>query len=140
MIKLLPRFLINNQKLIQNLLKSILFKDALDCGISVNEFYDMTIKELTEYRDSFLRRREIKRKDSADMVYRLAILITNGTACILSEKSKPIEFLDMFGDIFEKESKINEENKKKSSKWKFTNKRMREFAERVNKQMNGGEG
>ena len=111
----------------------------MDCGISVNEFYYMTINELTEYRDSFLRRREIKRKDSADMVYRLAILITNGTACILSEKSKPIEFLDMFGDIFEKESKINEENKKKAQ-MEINKQRMREFAERVNKQMNGGEG
>ena len=45
----------------------------------------------------------------------------------------------MFGDIFEKESKINEENKKKAQ-MEIHKQRMREFAERVNKQMNGGEG
>lgn len=98
----------------------------------------MTIKELTDYRDSFLRKREIKRKDSADMIYRLAILITNGTACILSEKNKPIEFLDIFSDIFKEESKINEENKIKAQ-MEIHKQRMREFAERVSKQMNGGE-
>ncbi len=76
----------------------------------------MTIKELTEYRDSFLRKREIKRKDSADMVYRLATLITNGTACVLSNENKPIEFLEIFGDLFEKESKINEENSRKGKR------------------------
>lgn len=120
-------------------IEKYLFKDALDCGITVNEFYDMTIKELTEYRDSFMRRREIKRKDSADMIYRLSTLITNGTACILSEKNKPIEFLDIFSDIFPEESKINEENKIKVQ-MEIHKQRMREFAERVNKQMNGGEG
>lgn len=99
----------------------------------------MTIKELTEYRDSFLRRREVKRKDSANMIYRLATLITNGTACILSDKNKPIEFLDIFADIFQEESKINEENKIKAQ-MEIHKQRMREFAERVNKQMNGGEG
>ena len=96
----------------------------------------MTIKELTEYRDSFLRRREVKRKDSADMIYRLSTLITNGTACILSDKNKPIEFLDIFSDIFEEESKINEENKIKAQ-MEIHKQRMREFAERVNKQMIG---
>lgn len=98
----------------------------------------MTIKELTEYRDSFLRRREIKRKDSADMVYRLATLITNGTACVLSSENKPIEFLEIFGDLFEKESKINEENKQKVQ-MEIHKQHMKEFAERVNRQMNGGE-
>ena len=96
----------------------------------------MTIKELTEYRDSFLRRREVKRKDSADMIYRLSTLITNGTACILSDKNKPIE---IFSDIFQEESKINEENKIKAQ-MEIHKQRMREFAERVNKQMIGGEG
>lgn len=111
----------------------------MDCGVSVNEFYDMTIKELTEYRDSFLRKREIRRKDSADMIYRLATLITNGTACILSSDNKPIEFLDIFGDIFEEESKINEENKIKTQ-IEIHKQRMKEFAERINRQMSGGEG
>lgn len=120
-------------------IEKYLFKDALDCGITVNEFYDMTIKELTDYRDSFLRKREIKRKDSADMIYRLSTLITNGTACILSDKNKPIEFLDIFSDIFQEESKINEENKIKAQ-MEIHKQRMREFAERVNKQMIGGEG
>lgn len=98
----------------------------------------MTIKELTDYRDSFLRKREIKRKDEADMIYRLATLITNGTSCILSSDNKPIEFLEIFGDIFQKESKINEENKRKVQ-IEIHKQRMREFAERVNRKMTGGE-
>lgn len=98
----------------------------------------MTIKEITDYRDSFLRKREIKRKDSADMIYRLATLITNGTACILNKNNKPIEFLEIFGDIFEEESKINEENKAKIQ-MEINKQHMKEFAERINKQMTGGE-
>lgn len=98
----------------------------------------MTIKEITDYRDSFLRKREIKRKDSADMIYRLATLITNGTACILSKDNKPIEFLEIFGDIFEEESKINEENKAKIQ-MEINKQHMKEFAESINKQMTGGE-
>lgn len=120
-------------------IEKYLLKDALDCGVSINEFYDMTIKELTDYRDSFLRKREIKRKDSADMIYRLATLITNGTSCILSSDNKPIEFLEIFGDIFEEESKINEEIKIKNQ-MEIHKQRMKEFAERVNRQMDGGEG
>lgn len=115
-----------------------MLKDALDCGVSINEFYDMTISELTDYRDSFLRKREIKRKDSADIVYRLATLISNGTACVLNGENKPIEFLDIFGDIFEKESKIHEENRIKAQ-MEVNKQRMKEFAERVKKQMSGGD-
>lgn len=110
----------------------------MDCGISINEFYDMTIKEITDYRDSFLRKREIKRKDYADMIYRLSTLITNGTACILSKDNKPIEFLEIFGDIFEEESKINEKNKI-NIQMEINKQYMREFAERINKEMEGGE-
>ena len=50
-----------------------------------------------------------------------------------------IKFLDIFSDIFQEESKINEENKIKAQ-MEIHKQRMREFAERVNKQMIGGEG
>jgi uncharacterized protein (UPF0254 family) len=91
----------------------------------------MTIKEITKVRDSFLRKREIRRKDTADMVYRLSTLITNGTACIISKDNKPIQFLEIFADIFEEESKDNEENKIKAQ-MEINKQHMKEFAQRIN--------
>ncbi len=91
----------------------------------------MTIEEITKVRDSFLRKREIRRKDTADMVYRLSTLITNGTACIISKDNQPIQFLDMFADLFEEESKVNEENKIKAQ-MEINKQHMKEFAQRVN--------
>jgi len=98
----------------------------------------MTIAEITSIRDSFLRRREIKRKDTADMVYRLSTLITNGTACIMSKENQPIQFLEIFADIFEEENKANEENKIKAQ-LEINKQYMKEFATRVNSQKTGGE-
>jgi len=112
-------------------IEKYLIDDALDCGINVSDFYDMTIKEITKVRDSFLRKREIRRKDTADMVYRLSTLITNGTACIISKDNQPIQFLDMFADLFEEESKVNEENKIKAQ-MEINKQHMKEFAQRVN--------
>ena len=91
----------------------------------------MTIKEITKVRDSFLRKREIRRKDTADMAYRLSTLITNGTACIISKDNKPIQFLEIFADIFEEESKTNEENKIKAQ-MEINKQHMKEFAQQVN--------
>jgi hypothetical protein len=91
----------------------------------------MTIKEITNIRDSFLRKREIRRKDTADMVYRLSTLITNGTACIISKDNQPIQFLEIFADIFEEESKADEENKVKAQ-MEINKQHMKEFAQRVN--------
>ncbi|MDM8312831.1 MAG: hypothetical protein SO128_00280 [Clostridium cadaveris] len=96
----------------------------------------MTINEVTKVRDSFFRRREIKRKDTADMVYRLSTLITNGTACIISKDNKPIQFLDIFADLFREENKINEE-KKIEAQMEINKQHMREFAQRINSQMGG---
>lgn len=112
-------------------IEEYLLDDALDCGIIVSDFYDMTIKEITKVRDSFLRKREIRRKDAADMVYRLSTLITNGTACIMSKDNQPIQFLEIFGDIFEEENKVNEENKIKAQ-MEINKQHMKEFAQRVN--------
>lgn len=121
-------------------IEEYLLHDALDCGISVSGFYDMTITEITAVRDSFLRKREIRRKDTADMVYRLSTLITNGTACVLNGDNKPIQFLDMFADLFEEESKVNEENKIKAQ-MEINKQHMKEFAQRVNRErlQTGGE-
>jgi hypothetical protein len=91
----------------------------------------MTIKEITNIRDSFLRKREIRRKDTADMVYRLSTLITNGIACIISKDNQPIQFLEIFADIFEEESKADEENKVKAQ-MEINKQHMKEFAQRVN--------
>lgn len=100
----------------------------------------MTISEVTKARDSFLRKREIKRKDTADMVYRLATLITNGTACIMSKGNEPIQFLDIFADLFEEENKKNQENKLKAQ-MEVNKQHLKEYAERINKNrgQNGGE-
>lgn len=121
-------------------IEKYLLDDALDCGISVSGFYDMTIKEITKVRDSFLRKREIRRKDTADMVYRLSTLITNGTACIISKDNQPIQFLEIFADIFDEENKANEENKIKAQ-MEINKQHMKEFAQRVNslKTQIGGE-
>lgn len=121
-------------------IEKYLLDDALDCGISISDFYDMTIKEITKVRDSFLRKREIRRKDTADMVYRLSTLITNGTACIISKDNQPIQFLEMFADIFAEENKANEENKIKAQ-MEINKQHMKEFAQRVNRErlQTGGE-
>ncbi len=67
------------------------------------------------------------------MIYRLSVLITNGTACIMSKDNKPIEFLDMFADLFEEESKFNEENKI-NVQMEINKQHMKEFAQRVNRE------
>lgn len=100
----------------------------------------MTISEITNCRDSFLRRREIKRKDTADMAYRLSLLITNGIACLVSKDNTPIQFLELFSDLFKEESEINEENKI-NVQMEINKQHMKEFAQRVNRErlQTGGE-
>lgn len=86
--------------------------DALDCSISISEFYNLTISEVELLRDSYIRRYNLKRKNVADMLFRLSQLITNGTSVILNgKKVKPLEFLDIFSDIFPEEV-IARDNKK----------------------------
>ncbi len=100
----------------------------------------MTISEVTKVRDSFLRKRELTRKDTADMIYRLGILITNGTATIFSKDVKPVQFLDIFQDLFKEESQANTEEKIKAQT-EINKQHMKEYANRINSQMvkDGGE-
>ena len=54
----------------------------------------------------------------------------------MSKDNKPIQFLDIFADLFREENKINEE-KKIEAQMEINKQHMREFAQRINSQMGG---
>ena len=101
----------------------------------------MSIKEVLAVRKSFLRRREMRRRDIADMSYRLSVLIRNDIQCSLSREAEPIQFLDIYKDLFIDES-IDREEQQIKAKLEVNKQHMKEYAERVNRERSkkgGGE-
>ena len=93
----------------------------------------MTIKEVSGVIDSFFRKRDMRRKDNADMIYRLSKLITNGVACVLSKDATPLQFYDVFQDVFPEEKERNNQAQI-NAQLEINKQNMKEFAERVNKE------
>jgi hypothetical protein len=82
--------------------------NALDCGISEQEFWNMTIGELDRFIDSKQRQEKHKLKERATMDYTLALLI--GRAMSGSSEENPFpELYEVYPDLFFDELRKQEE-------------------------------
>lgn len=62
---------------------------ALDCGIRYDEFWDMTLKEITQVMQSYTRKEERLAKQNLAMNYNLAGLVSDFVARKLNGKKIP---------------------------------------------------
>lgn len=84
--------------------------NALDCGLTEEQFWNMTIGELERFIDSKQRQEEHRLKERATMDYTLALLI--GRAVQGSSEENPFpELYEIYPKLFFEELKKREEEK-----------------------------
>lgn len=84
--------------------------NALDCGLSEKEFWEMTLGELDRYVSSKQRQEEYRLKERATMDYTQALLI--GRAMRGSDEENPFpELYEVYPNLFLKELEKREAEK-----------------------------
>ena len=113
---------------------------ALDCGITVREFWEMSLDEILDSRDSFSRNYERRVKDKLSNLHFLARDTAQQISAMLagSEDVSAPELWDYFPDLFGKE-KIFADQKKREQEMAVYKAQMQDFAYRHNHIRNGGE-
>lgn len=82
--------------------------NALDWGLSEQEFWNMTVGELDRYVSSRQRQEKHKLKERATMDYTLALLI--GRAVKGSDEEHPFpELYEVYPELFLEEAKVKEQ-------------------------------
>lgn len=74
---------------------------ALDCGISEERFWDMTIGELSRAVESFNRRKKEEAKEKASYDYILADLIGRSVARMFSSSATMPEIGELYPTLFD---------------------------------------
>ena len=86
--------------------------NALDCGLSEQEFWNMTIGELDRYLSSRQRQELHRLKERATMDYTLALLIGRAFGGSSEENPYP-ELYEVYPALFLEETERREEEKTK---------------------------
>lgn len=86
-----------------------LMRDCLACGMDIDTFYSMTLKELEIYIEGIKEKIKRENHDRATLDYALANLITIGTGVVLGGKSQFPSYDDYYGGMFG-DNQVNEED------------------------------
>lgn len=78
---------------------------ALEVGISHFDFWDMTFGEVIETIKAYQKRKKEELKERAMMDFKLSQCIGIQVACILSDKNKPREFMEIYDFLYSDEEK-----------------------------------
>lgn len=108
--------------------------NALDCGLTEEQFWDMTIAELTRFMKSKLRVKKNETREKATFDYTLAQLI--GKACGLAFgtiKSEFPEISQVYPTLFDSEEI---KQKKQERQAELSALRFKQFAESFNQRFN----
>ena len=111
---------------------------ALQSGISVSDFWDMTVGEVAETVEAINKKEEIKLKQQAIMDYTQAKTLISGIAALFSKDEEMLQIDQAYEWLFEKETKKIEEDKK-NAQLEINKQRMKEYAEYVNKRRKEGD-
>ena len=103
--------------------------NALDYGISENEFWNMTLSELTRAIESKKRVDKVRLQEKANFHYILANLIGKSISRIYSSSNKMPDISEVYPTLFD--SKEIEE-KKQENKNKLSALRFKQFADSFN--------
>lgn len=78
-------------------------ENALDCGISEERFWSMTLAEITRHIESYNRRQEIQQKERATFDYILADLIGRSVARTQHSANKLPRIDEAYPSLFKTE-------------------------------------
>lgn len=113
-----------------------LLDTALLSGLKEEEFWNMTIGEVSRYIKAFNKRKNIEDKNKAMNNYILANLISEQVACIFDNNSKPRAFKDVYSFLFSEEEQQEFKRQEEEHLAKITAAKFREYADAVNEQRN----
>lgn len=108
-----------------------MLNNALDYGISEEQFWDMTFAEIQRAVNSAIRVRKLQHQEKATYDYILANLITKGVSKVLGDKSAYPTIEEAYPGIFddlitEKQAKVEEQ------KMNLSALRFKQFAQSYN--------
>lgn len=104
----------------------------LDIGGSPFDFWEYTTAEILDLINSFNRVYLQKKKDKTLENYRLSQMIANHVSLLLSNEAKLLDVWEYAPELFEKEKKQIEEQRKRQEAL-LHKEQMRAFAERFNR-------
>ena len=102
---------------------------ALQCGISIFDFYQMTFAEVQAVINAYFTKQKRELQQQASMVYAEASLTAMFVSRLISEKAKILTLYEAFPDLFKEE--IEEEKKDRQRREKEA---LLEFVKRHNKE------
>lgn len=113
---------------------------ALDCGVSVSSYWNMSLAEIRDCMESFERKHRMEFKQKVSELHVLAKDIAQYVSAVLngSDGNPPPELWDYFPDLFGEEKK--EANKRIQDHMMAVYKaQMQDYAYRHNRKRDGGE-
>ena len=102
---------------------------ALQCGISIFDFYDMTFAEVQAVINAYFTKQKRELQQTASMVYAEASLTAMFVSRLISNKAKILTLYEAFPDLFKEEIKAEEKARQNEEKMAFL-----KFVERHNKE------
>lgn len=102
---------------------------ALDCGISEECFWEMTIAELARAVDSFNRRKQAEAKEKASYDYILADLIGRSISRMFSSSATMPEIGEIYPTLFDTQEIQQQKQEKKAE---LSALRFKQFAQSFN--------
>ena len=109
--------------------------NALDCGITEAEFWEMTFAELDRMVDSRKRMETYKARERATYDYILAVMIGRAFAASMDNKAKFPELYDVYPSLFAEEKQIQ----KQELSNQLSALRFKQFANSYNKRLENKE-
>lgn len=104
---------------------------ALQCGISIFDFYDMTFAEVRIVINAYFEKQKRELQQTASMVYAEASLTAMFVGKLISEKAKVLTLYQAFPELFKEEIKAEEKARQEEEKMALL-----KFVERHNKEYN----
>ena len=106
----------------------------LDIGGRPLDFWDLTVLEIREMIESYIRVTIQKQKEKIVESYRLSQMIANNVSLLLSKDAKPLEVWDYAPELFQEERE-QVERARQEQEMRMHKERMRMFAESHNRKM-----
>lgn len=115
-----------------------LYEPALDCGISIETFWNSSLYEISDYMESYNRRKTADKREEVLMTFMLANLISERHPMVDKEKSKVSFPWDYYPSLFKEDKQEYEKAQEENEFEEYMSKRKRAMMA-YNKSRGGGE-
>lgn len=85
---------------------------AIECGISINDYWDLTIGEIVQYFEAYRHKISVERQDKLYLSYQTALLTASFVSNSLNGQAQP-SFYELFPSLMSDEDKAKMEEEKK---------------------------